>query len=390
MMARVRKYLSWDEALAEWRRYGLPETFIDRKRMAGTITVIEDDISSEEAEALVSSINSKGGEAHICRKSKRTKLLINAQPQFFERLSMMSDQSDFTLRIVEAISNYNSENTPAVPIGTTELKFDRPLVMGILNVTPDSFSDGGEHLSVDKAMSRFNEMVSEGADIIDIGAESTRPGSMPISEEEELGRLVPVLERLGSPKVPISIDTRHASVAESALHHGASIINDISGLRDETMLDVISRHKCPVIAMHMRGEPRTMQMDLHYDDLIGDIYSELSYAVSRAEARGIPKNMIVLDPGIGFGKDAEQNLEIIRRLRELRSLGMPLLIGTSRKAFIGAISGGAPKERLPGSIASAIVSVMNGANIVRVHDVAETVKALKMTNAIMSPNLRPY
>jgi dihydropteroate synthase len=317
-------------------------------------------------------------------------VLVNAQPHFYERLSMMGDQNSFTLRIVEAIGNYNSEFTPSLPLGKGEIRFDRPLVMGILNVTPDSFSDGGDDLDADKAAERFHEMVDEGADIIDIGAESTRPGSNPVTEEVEMSRLRPVLENISSSKVPISIDTRHASVAESALHLGGSIINDISGLRDEAMLDVIARHDCPVIAMHMKGEPRTMQADIHYDDLIGDIYSDLSNMLARAESKGIRRDRIVLDPGIGFGKGAEQNLEIIRRFREFRGLGRPLLLGTSRKAFIGAIAGGGPKERLSGSIASAVVGVMNGANIVRVHDVAETVKALKVTEAIMRPNLRPY
>ncbi|MCE5297066.1 MAG: dihydropteroate synthase [Euryarchaeota archaeon] len=389
-MARVRRYHSWDDALAEWRRYGLPETFIDRKRMAGTVTVIEDDISQDEAAGLVSSINAKGGEAYLCRKSKRPKVLINAQPHFYERLSMMGDQNEFTIRIVEAIGNYNSEHTPSLPLGQGELRFDRPLVMGILNVTPDSFSDGGEDLDADKAVERFREMVAEGADIIDIGAESTRPGSHPVTEEEELSRLRPVLQKVASSKIPISIDTRHASVAESALHMGGSIINDVSGLRDDAMIEVIARHQCPVVAMHMKGEPRTMQEDLHYDDLIGDIYSDLSIMLARAESKGIRKEMVVLDPGIGFGKGTEQNLEIIRRFREFRGLGRPLLLGTSRKAFIGAIAGGGPKERTSGSIASAVVGVMNGANIVRVHDVAETVRALKVAEAIMTPNLRPY
>ena len=198
-------------------------------------------------------------------------MLINAQPHFYERLSMMGDQNEFTIRIVEAIGNYNSEHTPSLPLGQGEMRFDRPLVMGILNVTPDSFSDGDDNLDADKAVERFHEMVAEGADIIDIGAESTRPGSNPVTEEEELSRLRPVLQMVAPSKVPISIDTRHASVAESALHMGASIINDVSGLRNDAMIDVVARHKCPVIAMHMKGEPRTMQEDLHYDDLIGDI-----------------------------------------------------------------------------------------------------------------------
>lgn len=387
---RVRSYLSWDEALAEWRRYGLPETFIDRKRMSGTITLIEDEISQEDAAALTSFVNRNGGEAHICRKAKRPKVLINAQPFFFERLSMMSEQIDHTNQMSEVIGNYYSDFTPAVPLGTAEMRFDRPLVMGILNVTPDSFSDGGENYDVESAVKRFDQMVAEGADMIDIGAESTRPGSRPVSEDEEIARLTPVLERVSGSKVPISVDTRHPGVAERALHLGASMINDVSGLRDDKMIEVIARHECPVIAMHMRGEPSTMQADLHYDDLIGDIYSDLARIVELAEAKGVTKQNIILDPGIGFGKSASQNLEIVRRLREFKGLGRPILVGASRKSFIGAITGDGPKDRVSGSISSAVVSVMNGANIVRVHDVSETVKALKVANAIMTPNLRPY
>ncbi|QLH75712.1 MAG: dihydropteroate synthase [Methanomassiliicoccales archaeon] len=305
-------------------------------------------------------------------------------------MSLSAEQSRHVSEITDAIRNTNAEHTPPVPYGRRELRFERPLVMGILNVTPDSFSDGGECLTKEAAVRKFQEMVSEGADIIDIGAESTRPGAVPISEDEELSRLLPVLREVVSSKVPVSVDTRHASVAEEAVRAGASIVNDISGLRDPEMTEVVARSGCPVVAMHMRGDPQNMQSLTVYEDLLGDIHTELARILQRAEAGGIQREKVILDPGIGFAKTTEQNLEIIRRLGELRSLGRPLLIGASRKRFIGEISGGGPKERLAGSIAAAVMAVTNGANIVRVHDVAPTVQALKVAHAVISPTARPY
>lgn len=391
-MARVRHYFSYDEALAEWRRFGLPETFIDRKRLMGNIIVIEDDIGMAEAEGLVIAIKAQGGEAHVCRRSRTPKVVVVGSPQMYEQMSMSCDQDqDVLCGLSNAVHNYFSEHTASVPLGRRELRFDRPMVMGVLNVTPDSFSDGGRYDEKDAAIRRAREMVDQGADIIDIGAESTRPSAKEVTPSDELDRLMPVLQDLASTiKLPISVDTRHAYVAERALEAGASIINDVSGLRDEAMLKVVAEHEVPVIAMHMRGEPQSMQNDIRYDDLMGEIFTELKKALARATMAGIPAEKVILDPGIGFGKTAEQNLEILRRLKEVRSLGRPIMIGASRKAFIGAIAGGGPDERLEGSLAAAIIAVQNGANIVRVHDVEETVKALKVWKAVQTHNIRPY
>ena len=392
-MARVRHYFSYDEALAEWRRFGLSETFIDRRKLMGGIIVIEDDISQEKAEALVAAVKAKGGDAQICRRTKAPKVVIVGSPGFYEQISMDAGADhDLLNGLLDAVRHYHAEFTPSVPYGRRELRFDRPLVMGILNLTPDSFSDGGKYLDQGKAVAHAKFMVANGADIIDIGAESTRPGSDEIGPDVELERLLPVLRELASEiKVPISIDTRHAEVADQALSCGAAIINDITGLRDERMLKVVADRQAPVIAMHMKGEPKTMQQDVRYEDLLGDIFTELSHVLKRAEAAGVAKERIILDPGLGFGKDAEQNLEILRRLRELRCLGRPLLVGASRKRFIGTVTGGSPPEdRLEGSIAAAVIAAQNGADILRVHDVPETVKALKIWKAVQTVNVRPY
>ncbi|OPY31246.1 MAG: dihydropteroate synthase [Methanomassiliicoccales archaeon PtaU1.Bin124] len=391
-MARVRHYFSYDEALAEWRRFGLPETFIDRRKLMGSIIVIEDDIDLERAEAMVQAVKRNGGEAHICRRTKRPKVVAVGAPGIYEQMAMGSGADmDLLSGLLDAIRNYHSEFTLSVPYGRKEMRFDRPLVMGILNLTPDSFSDGGQYFDTDQAVAHAKFMVANGADIIDIGAESTRPGSNEVDPEIELERLLPVLKELVPfIKVPISVDTRHASVAKEALASGASIINDISGLRDDLMLKLLADARVPVVAMHMRGEPRSMQQDVRYEDLVGDIYTELSHIISRAKAAGIKEEKIILDPGLGFGKEAEQNLELLRRLKEFRCLGRPLLIGASRKRFIGHVTGGDPKDRLEGSLAAAMIAVQNGASIVRVHDVPETVKVLKLWKAVQTVNVRPY
>jgi len=388
----VRHYFSFDEALAEWRRLGLPETFMDRRKLLGNVLVIEDDIGQERAEMMVSAVRARGGDAHVCRRSKRPKVMVAAPPSFYEQAAMScGGDHDLLVGLLDAVRNYHSEQSPSMPMGRRELRFDRPLVMGILNVTPDSFSDGGRYESVEAAVAHAVRMVDEGADIIDVGAESTRPGSNEVTPDEELERLLPVLEALVPRlKVPISVDTRHAVVARDALLAGAKVINDISGLRDDAMLKVVAEADAPVVAMHMRGEPKTMQQDVHYEDLVGDIFTELSRSLTRAVDAGVKREKVILDPGLGFGKDAEQNLELLRRLREFRSLGRPILIGASRKRFIGAVTGGGPTERLEGSLAAAVIAVSNGADIVRVHDVAETVRSLRLWKAVQTRNVKPY
>ncbi len=263
----------------------------------------------------------------------------------------------------------------------------RTLVMGILNVTPDSFSDGGKFFTLESALERARQLIREGADIIDIGGESTRPGAEPVPEEEELRRVVPVIRAIREESaVPISIDTYKATVAEAALDAGANIVNDISALRfDPQMVKVVARARVPVVLMHMLGEPRTMQQNPVYTDVVREIKEFLGERIAFARAHGIEK--IIIDPGIGFGKTVAHNLEILRRLSELKELGCPILIGTSRKSFIGKLGGTEEhplpvQERLEGTIASNVIAVLNGAQIVRVHDVAATKKALAIVDAV--------
>jgi dihydropteroate synthase len=258
-------------------------------------------------------------------------------------------------------------------------------IMGILNITTDSFYDGGKYISVDKAVKHALKMVDEGADIIDIGGESTRPGAEPISVDEELKRVIPVIEILSKKlSIPISIDTYKAKVAEEAINAGATIINDISGLRfDPLMPEVASKYKVPVIIMHIKGTPKDMQKNPQYDALIPEITEYLRGSIVLAKQAGVEENMIIIDPGIGFGKLLEHNLQIIKNLKEFTQLGKPILIGVSRKSFIGKILNDAsPSERLEGTASSVAISVINGANIVRVHDVGFMSKVVKVADAI--------
>ncbi|NOZ24496.1 MAG: dihydropteroate synthase [Nitrospirae bacterium] len=257
--------------------------------------------------------------------------------------------------------------------------------MGILNVTPDSFSDGGLFLSRDSAIERALRMEDEGADIIDVGGESTRPGSEPVPLEDELKRTIPVIEALaGRLSIPISIDTYKSEVATRAVEAGASMVNDISGLRfDPEMAPLLSRYDVALILMHIRGTPRNMQDNPVYSDLMTEISDYLREGIRLAAESGIAEERIVIDPGIGFGKTAEHNLRIINNLDALSALGRPVLVGVSRKSFIGRVLNNAPvSERLEGTAAAVAVSVMKGANIVRVHDVKEMVRVVKIVDAV--------
>ncbi len=262
--------------------------------------------------------------------------------------------------------------------------FRRTHIMGILNVTPDSFSDGGLYLNTERAAERALEMEREGADIIDIGGESTRPGALPLSQEEEISRVIPLIERLKSRlRIPISIDTYKARVADGAIQAGASIINDISGLRsDPDMAAVAAEYDVPVVIVHIKGTPRNMQINPVYHDLIGDILDFLKDGISIALKAGVDKDSIIIDPGIGFGKTFEHNLEIINRLDEFKSLGMPVLFGPSRKSFIGKILDLPAEDRLEGTAAAVAIGIMRGANIVRVHDIRSMVRVTRVADAI--------
>lgn len=253
--------------------------------------------------------------------------------------------------------------------------------MGILNVTPDSFSDGGLFNDVDTAVAHGKKMVSDGADVIDVGGESSRPGSAPLSEKEELDRILPVVTRLlHEVSVPISIDTYKPLVADACLQAGAHLINDITGLINPEMRKVAVKHNVPVVLMHMMGTPKTMQQNPVYQDMIGEIKVFFQERVATARKAGIQH--IIIDPGIGFGKTVEHNLQILKHLGEFKTLSCPILVGPSRKSFIGMITGLSVKERLDGTLAAVTVAVMNGANIVRVHDVNECKRAVQVADAI--------
>jgi len=248
----------------------------------------------------------------------------------------------------------------------------RTYIMGILNVTPDSFSDGGVYFDKENAVEHALRMQEDGADIIDIGGESTRPGSRPVTLREEIKRVVPVIEALAKKvSIPISIDTYKSAVADAAISAGASIVNDISGLRfDRKMSKVAARHKVPVVVMHIKGTPKEMQKNPSYKALIPEILDYLTESIAIARDAGIPDDMIIIDPGIGFGKRLEHNLEIIKRLHEFKGFEKPILIGPSRKSFIGTTLGGLPaEERLEGTASAIAIGIFNGANIIRVHDV---------------------
>ena len=267
--------------------------------------------------------------------------------------------------------------------GTRSFDLSRPLVMGILNCTPDSFSDGGVFLARDAALAHARAMVAEGADIIDVGGESTRPGAPPVAAEEEIARVVPVIEQLAREiDVPISIDTSKPEVMRAACAAGATFINDVRALREDGALAVAANLKVPVCLMHMQGEPRTMQQHPRYRDVVTEVRDFLSARAEAALAAGVPRAGVVLDPGFGFGKTAEHNLQLLRGLRAIADLGFPVLVGLSRKSMIGQLLGLPVERRLHASVALALLAVQNGATILRVHDVGPTVEALRMQHAV--------
>ncbi len=278
---------------------------------------------------------------------------------------------------------------PAVKCRGRELDFEQVRIMGVLNATPDSFSDGGAFFDLHAALDQIARMRDEGADVIDIGGESTRPGSSGVDEAEEIRRIIPILERMDMEDGPlVSVDTSKAGVARAALEAGAHIVNDVTGLRDPGMRAVIAESGAAAVAMHMKGEPRTMQENPEYADLMGELSDCLRESAQLAERDGI--RSVFIDPGVGFGKSWDHNLEILRRLDALRELGRPLIVGVSRKGFIGAITGvEAAGERLIGSKVAEAFAVVVGADVIRTHDVGEAVEAARMGEAIRRGSVAP-
>ena len=260
----------------------------------------------------------------------------------------------------------------------------KPALMGILNVTPDSFSDGGLYNTHQKAINRVDEMIAQGADIIDIGGESTRPGAEPVSEKEESARVIPVIKEIVRKfNIPISIDTRKTEVAKKALDAGAHIVNNVEGLKNNEILGkIVARYDVPIILMHMRGNPKTMQKDIKYRSVVSDIIEELKNSITLARDAGIREDNILIDPGIGFGKTTNDNLKIINRINEFKILGKPVVLGPSRKSFIGNVLNLDVKERLEGTLATVAYAVLKDINIIRVHDVIQARRVIDMIKAI--------
>ncbi len=266
--------------------------------------------------------------------------------------------------------------------GRFSLALDRPLVMGVVNVTPDSFYDGGRHASTAAAIAHARRLAEEGADLLDVGGESSRPGSEAVSLDEELARVLPVLDGLHALELPISVDTTKPAVMRAAIAHGASMINDITALGAPGALEAVAASEAAVCLMHMRGEPKSMQADPVYADVVAEVRDFLAARVAACVAAGIPRDRLTIDPGFGFGKTLEHNLELLRRLDTVAALGVPVLAGWSRKSSLGRITGRGPEERLASSLAAALIAVQRGARIVRVHDVAATRDVLAVLGAV--------
>jgi dihydropteroate synthase len=267
--------------------------------------------------------------------------------------------------------------------GRFQLDLTIPRVMGIVNVTPDSFSDGGKFNTTDKAIQHALTLIEEGADILDIGGESTRPGATPVPLDEELKRVIPVIQGLRDVGVPLSIDTYKPEVMRAAIEAGADIVNDVCALQEPNALKIVAPSQVGICLMHMQGRPQTMQADPHYDNVVQEVAEFLASRLKAAEQAGIDRSRIVLDPGFGFGKRTAHNLTLLNEMQAIQALGQPLLVGLSRKSVLGQVLGSNVDERLHASIAASVISVMKGANIVRVHDVKPTVDALKIVAAVM-------
>lgn len=396
--ARVLDIRSRDEIKGEMRKVGSTSAGIKiMSRKADQRLIKLENVGTKEANIIKQEMLSAGGDA-VTHKGTldhsvgESDLILLGTIHQYEKLIYKLKIQPFTCKdiaaeIEEVLENYDKRGF-VLRFPKKEIALDRTLVMGVLNVTPDSFSDGGEFFDADAAIAHGVDMAEQGADIIDVGGESTRPRSDPVSPEEELKRVRPVVEELlQNVDVPISIDTRRPIVAKEIIELGAQMVNDVSGLRDPEMVSTVANLNVPVVVMHMLGTPKTMQEKPEYKDVMGEIIGYLRDQIENAVKGGIQRENIIVDPGIGFGKTVGHNLEIIRRLGEMRSLGLPILVGASRKSFIGKILDSEMADRLEGSLATLVSSVLNGANIARVHDVGESVRAVKIADSIISGKL---
>lgn len=387
-----------EEGIKELKRIGVQKEAIEimLPKLFG-INIRIKNVEPQDAIILKQEMLSVGGDVAISSKTlppnaektdilvmgnmKQIKKLVSKIKRQYNRLSNMGSY-------IEEILD-NLEKKHEMKIGKKNFEFGkRTYIMGILNVTPDSFYDGGRYNEMEKAIERAKEMEKEGVDIIDIGGESTRPFSKPVDEKEEMKRVIPTIEALKNEvKVPLSIDTYKPRVAEKAIEKGADMLNDVFALRKEGMVEVAKEYDIPICIMHMRGEPKNMQINPHYEDVMEEIYEFLKERIEFAIRKGIDENKIIIDPGIGFGKRTgkgiEDNCEIIARLRELKSLGRPILIGISRKTFIGNITKTSVEERLEGSLGAEAVAIANGADILRCHDILATRRMAMVVDEIV-------
>jgi dihydropteroate synthase len=392
--ARVLDVRSRDEIKGEMKKVGSTSAGIRiMARKADQRLIKLEKVGTKEANIIKQEMLSVGGDAvtakgiidHSIEESEL--ILVGTLSQYerlIDKLRIQPFQCKDIGTEIEEVLEYYDRRDFVLKLPKGDLSLDRTLVMGILNVTPDSFSDGGKFFDADAAILHGEEMAKQGADIIDIGGESTRPSSDPVSPDEELKRVRPVVEELLQRiDVPISIDTRRPCVAKEIIGLGARMVNDVSGLRDQEMVSTVAELNVPVVIMHMLGTPKTMQEKPKYKDVMGEIIGYLRNQVDSAVKGGVKRENIIVDPGIGFGKTVKHNLEIIRRLGEMRSLGLPILVGSSRKSFIGKILDVDETARLEGSLAALVSSTMNGANIVRVHDVEASVRASRIADGVV-------
>ncbi|MBM3473958.1 MAG: dihydropteroate synthase [Armatimonadetes bacterium] len=394
--ARVMELGSAEEALAEI--VGVGATAAASRWMAdeATMRVVRlEAVSGRAASILKQEALALGAECAVARSvaafddTPRPVVLIATLRQH-EALARKLAAQPFGLRALaeqvrQALAAYDRRDVTTLKVGRHGMPIgERTLIMGIINTTPDSFSGDGVSDDVEAALSQGKRFAEEGADLLDVGGQSTRPGSEEVSADEEKRRVLPVIERLSAEvDLPVSIDTDKAEVAGAALDAGAGLVNDVCGLQAEGMLELVAERRTPVCVMHMLGTPRTMQEAPTYEDVIADIYRFLAERVATCEAAGLTRQQVIIDPGIGFGKTVSHNLTILRRLREFRSLGCPIMVGVSRKSTIGKVLDLPPEERLEGTAAACACAILNGADIIRVHDVREMVRVARMTDAIM-------
>ena len=393
-MIRCLQINSASEALQQLGKVGVDTAGM--RQMEGKalhLNLKVEGIDPRTANLLKQEMLSLGGDAAVdgrgldCSLKSTDTILMGTQKQI-EKLGLKLDQypklHPLGQELRETLQNITKVRPPLRCRNRTLPLGERTLLMGVLNVTPDSFSDGGLYFDQDKAIAHGLRMVEEGADLIDVGGESTRPGSKPLALEEELKRIIPVIETLaGKVDVPITIDTYKSAVASRAIDAGARIINDISGLHfDPAVAKVAAKHDTPLILMHIRGTPETMQKEVHYRSLLSEILQSLRESIQKAESFGVDPDQIIIDPGIGFGKTLEHNLLIIKHLSEFRVLGKPILLGTSRKSFIGKILNAEVDQRLEGTLSTIAIGVLNGAHIIRGHDVLPAKKVIAVADAI--------